>query len=305
VFVLLNSHVRQLRHSLSALSFRLASVIFWCFFVTWPVLALPNRLGDLDADGQPTALDLVRLINHIQGTTPLAPELAPFADLNEDGAVNDLDVAALADAILARVTLPALKDVDQDGIPDLIEPLMGLSAARKDSNNNGVLDGAEDFDRDGLSNAEEIRRDANPFAADTDGDGWPDEAEITAGSDPLDPDSRPRLIVVANPLVKVVLPSSATPSGEVPFGQTIAQPPVTLVLACPVEPSGMPQGLTLAQPPVALILPAAVDPSGLPVGITFAQPPVTLVLAGPLDPSGMPQGLTLAQPPILLRLDAP
>jgi hypothetical protein len=34
---------------------------------------LPTKLGDLDADGQITALDLVRLINHVQSSAGVPP----------------------------------------------------------------------------------------------------------------------------------------------------------------------------------------------------------------------------------------
>src|SRR3954471_4831057 len=65
-----------------------------------------TRLGDLDADGQPTVLDLVTLINHISGTRPLSGELQPFGDINEDGVIDQADVDFLADAVLGAVALP-------------------------------------------------------------------------------------------------------------------------------------------------------------------------------------------------------
>src|SRR4051812_39200977 len=66
-----------------------------------PLLAASTQsLGDFDADGRPTVLDLVRLIDHLNGTAPLPFELLRFADVNQDGAINSADVAALADAIL-------------------------------------------------------------------------------------------------------------------------------------------------------------------------------------------------------------
>src|SRR5258706_86775 len=68
--------------------------------------AQPLRLGDLDGDGQPTVLDIVRLIAHLTGAQTLSPALAPFADLNEDGVVNQSDVDILQSAILGQRTLP-------------------------------------------------------------------------------------------------------------------------------------------------------------------------------------------------------
>lgn len=61
---------------------------------------LPQKLGDLDEDGQPTVLDLVRLINHLNGSPALSSQLTFFADVNQDGFVNQSDVDALADVIL-------------------------------------------------------------------------------------------------------------------------------------------------------------------------------------------------------------
>jgi len=65
--------------------------------------ATPLVLGDLDRDGKATVLDLVRLINHINGTDLLSANLAPLADLNRDGAVNAPDVSLLRDVILGRI----------------------------------------------------------------------------------------------------------------------------------------------------------------------------------------------------------
>src|SRR5437868_13799261 len=62
--------------------------------------ASPTILGDLDADGQITVLDLVTLINHINGSATLAPELRGYADVNGDGYLNAADVDMLVDAIL-------------------------------------------------------------------------------------------------------------------------------------------------------------------------------------------------------------
>jgi len=57
-------------------------------------------LGDLDGDGEATVLDLVRMINHINGSTYLSSQLTFFADMNQDGSVNQTDIALLSDVIL-------------------------------------------------------------------------------------------------------------------------------------------------------------------------------------------------------------
>jgi hypothetical protein len=68
--------------------------------------ATPAALGDLDADGVPTALDLVRMVNHVAGVVSLPADLAPFADLNQDGYVNDQDLERLAVSVLGQTPLP-------------------------------------------------------------------------------------------------------------------------------------------------------------------------------------------------------
>ena len=78
--------------------------------LSFPFLSygLPQKLGDLDQDGRATALDLVRLINHLNRSPSFPPEQALFADLNQDGFVNDTDAELLADAILGLTVLPEL-----------------------------------------------------------------------------------------------------------------------------------------------------------------------------------------------------
>ncbi len=69
-------------------------------------LALPERLGDLDEDGNATIFDIVILGNHISGNQPLTDSLVPFADVNQDGLVNDSDVDIIAQAVIDNSNLP-------------------------------------------------------------------------------------------------------------------------------------------------------------------------------------------------------
>ena len=88
-------------------------VLLLSIFSLHHVVAQPTRLGDLDSDGQPTVLDLQRLLNHLNASQPstlnpqpLSTQLLPYADLNEDGLINQADVLLLQDAILGRSVLP-------------------------------------------------------------------------------------------------------------------------------------------------------------------------------------------------------
>ena len=69
-------------------------------------------------------------------------------------------------------------DTDDDGLTDYLETLYGISETGKaDSDNNGIGDGEEDYDGDGLTNREELDLGLNPANTDTDGDGTLDGAE--------------------------------------------------------------------------------------------------------------------------------
>ncbi|MCA9488926.1 MAG: hypothetical protein KC621_03365 [Myxococcales bacterium] len=69
-------------------------------------------------------------------------------------------------------------DLDADGMLDDAERWYGLDPT--------VDDGALDPDADGLTNLQEFLLGTFPDAADTDGDGLDDRAEVLGGSDPLD-----------------------------------------------------------------------------------------------------------------------
>ena len=104
-------------------------------------------------------------------------------------------------------------DSDGDGLDDYYEvAVSGTDPTKEDTDSNGILDGDEDYDSDGLTTFEE--KDAgtnpwdddtdydnlldgdevkqygtNPLLEDTDEDGLDDESEILLGIDPLNPDT--------------------------------------------------------------------------------------------------------------------
>ena len=79
--------------------------LFLFLLTAGPLAALPLLLGDLDGDNQPTILDLVRLIGHINGVSPLGAALQPYGDINEDGLINQADLDLLPNAILGLAPL--------------------------------------------------------------------------------------------------------------------------------------------------------------------------------------------------------
>ena len=84
------------------------------------------------------------------------------------------------------------EDSDGNGVPDSIEGgTSGPTEEPRDTDGDGIYDFADtDDDGDGLSDFEEMyETHTDPWSDDTDGDGFADGAEVSAGSDPNDPDS--------------------------------------------------------------------------------------------------------------------
>ena len=70
-------------------------------------------------------------------------------------------------------------DTDGDGLSDFSEIIItGTNPLIKDTDNNGITDGNEDFDEDGLTNIEEIKLGTNCYLEDTDGDKITDGDEV-------------------------------------------------------------------------------------------------------------------------------
>ena len=112
----------------------------------------------------------------------------------------------------APFPLLPMADGDGDGLPDLIEDKYGTDWRVPDSDEDGILDGLEDFDLDGLVDSgesdprvrdtdgdglhdpeEDVDLDGerdpgetSPALADTDGDGMDDMKEQLSGTDPCD-----------------------------------------------------------------------------------------------------------------------
>ena len=78
--------------------------------------------------------------------------------------------------LLTRKPLSEIKDTDGDGLNDLIEEFIGSDPF--------VADADDDFDRDGLTNAEEYYAGSYIYSSDSDRDSLTDGQEIALGTDP-------------------------------------------------------------------------------------------------------------------------
>lgn len=83
------------------------------------------------------------------------------------------------------------EDTDGDGLSDYIEVMItGTDPLYKDTDENGVEDGDEDYDGDGLTNLQEVSYGTDLTLKNTDDDGLTDYEEIFVyGTDPLNPDT--------------------------------------------------------------------------------------------------------------------
>ena len=102
--------------------------------------------------------------------------------------------ALLVGGPFVRPAVAAVTDTDRDGLTNTFERTRSLTNPRKvDSDRDGLWDGRENPDRDGLSNRAEQNLGTNPRDADTDNDGASDGVEYRAGSDPTSASGRPRV----------------------------------------------------------------------------------------------------------------
>ncbi|MCZ7639523.1 MAG: Ig-like domain-containing protein [Verrucomicrobia bacterium] len=182
-----------------------------------------------------------------------------------------------------RVAGPAdMTDTDRDGLPDAWEiAVSGSDPLKADTNGNGIPDGDEDSDGDGLTTLFELfagtdptqadtfqtgRSDAeldadgdaltllhemflgtDPTLPDTDGDGWNDEAEITLGSRPTDPRSLPWIFSIAPAPVGL-----ARPAWDAGAGQYAVPQPVGLGRLAWESAADIHYGTSVGQPPLSL-----------------------------------------------------
>lgn len=247
----------------------------------------PDGLFDTDDDTLPSAATQTLRPAGDALVVSLAAPLPPgLYRLEISAALTDLAGHALTGSFapVFRVAGPAdMTDSDRDGLPDAWEiAVSGTDPSQADTNGNGIPDGEEDADGDGLTTLFELfagtdptladtfqtgRSDAaldadgdaltllqemflgtDPTLPDTDGDGWNDEAEITLGSRPTDPRSLPWLFSIAPAHAGL-----ARPAWEPGAGQYAAlQQPVGLARPAWEQAAEIPYGTSRGQPPLTL-----------------------------------------------------
>jgi hypothetical protein len=194
----------------------------------------------------------------------------------------------------------SLDDFDGDGVINGIKMLIGTDPKNPRTFNN-VLDSLYDHDGDRLPDLVEITKYNTDFLnPDTDGDGWNDEVEITAGSDPLVPNRAIPGLYLALPQGNLLVAGQATAQSPPP-PSLAATPPVSLLLqgSRPGELIGL--GTFTATPPVNLLLEGA-RPGEL-IGTFLATPPINVYLNGSGAVSENSAGTFIAQPPVTIRLN--
>ena len=123
--------------------------------------------NDTDEDGLPDGGEVNKF-----NTNPLVyDQIDENLDTDQDGLVDGLEMR-----LGTELNNP---DTDGDGLLDGYEVFkIGTNPLELDSDNNGIDDGDEDFDSDGICNFEEQRLGTNPQLKDTDSDNLSDGDEV-------------------------------------------------------------------------------------------------------------------------------
>lgn len=215
------------------------------------VFVLIARRDSVRSDDTPTAANTLQIL---QGD----------ADDDRDGVSNRIE--------LSRGLDPFNPDSDADGWPDEAELTAGSDPLAPASIPLGVwvaqpaallirpVPGMSEGSPVNVTAAQPplllLRPVSGAGEPDSDGDGWSDQAEQDAGSDPENPASQPRRVVAAQPLVLLSRPLTIMPDSSTAT-TTVAQPVVLLSRPLTPTPDDVPASITVARPPVTLEIPPA------------------------------------------------
>lgn len=115
-----------------------------------------------------------------------------FEDFDNWGLLKDTDGDMLPDCVEQFLGTDAnLTDTDGDMLDDYYEIFVtGTDPTLTDTDSNGIADGEEDFDSDGLTNYQEYIQGTSPWNSDSDNDNLSDGDEVNNyGTNPLEPDT--------------------------------------------------------------------------------------------------------------------
>ncbi|MBE7557670.1 hypothetical protein HS125_01450 [bacterium] len=263
---------------------------------------------------------LLRYIEHREelagafACTPRAPYLdllflstkwqTAFSSSGLVGCACDPDFDGLSSCFeIALTTDPLDPDTDNDCMGDGLEILLGTNPLAadtvgdgtrdnlRDMNQNGIPDGNDDYDKDGLGNCEEVLvHHTNPLEADTDFDLLKDGDEITKGTDPRVADTDQDGFIDgeevefnSDPLDKNSLPVDPNATYGLSTGLAFS-------VVNQADPSDPPYGLAVV---TVLSVENRADPTGPGYGEAFGP---TFALENRVDPTGDGYGLAFSLP---------
>lgn len=175
-----------------------------------PLIKITGLTYDVELEyiNAPTQAELPKIIQVNAGDKIKLPEIkdyfSVYYDDNNKRIDGDFTVEKNMKIIVKFLNLNDTTDTDSDGLVDVLEELVGTSLTDKDTDNdglpdsfevfapvynvfnpliadtdsNGINDGDEDYDGDGLKNKEEIENKTSVFERDSDGDELEDGEEV-------------------------------------------------------------------------------------------------------------------------------
>lgn len=145
---------------------------------------------------------------------------------NEDVDLTDSDNDGLPDFYEEVIGTDKYNvDSDNDGLPDGFELFTTFTYPNSsDTDNDGILDGQEDNDNDGINNLDEFELGIDPNDADTDGDGLSDSNELKYNMNPNDRDTLNDGILDGNRVFSITVTCDDSDNG-------LVSPSIDIILA--------------------------------------------------------------------------